>query len=378
MKNQIRTILYILMLVFPMVLVPTGSLANKTNIITVDDDGPADFSTIQDAIDAASSGDMIYVHTGIYYEHIVIDKALTINGENKETTVIDGNHTGIVVRIKADALDIVTISNLTIQNSGSNMNFEIFDAGICCEEANLHLIDSIITDHEILGVLIASGLNPVIKNNIFKNIKMYSLDAGFLEDGLITHNTFKGSGYPIYLIFCINTEISYNIFEMGMYSTFGNIIFLNCLQSTISHNQFGTGMYGIITIDGAESHNMVSENNFINNQQLFVKTNMESPVTIASKDIGGFFEMKQIAQDVLGKAETWYNSPFSKILTKSNDADSLAGGSTWDSNYYSDWNGRGRYMIKGIYLIILKMPFLIILPWATFDSNPASEPYVIE
>ncbi|MFH1014073.1 MAG: hypothetical protein V1769_06165, partial [Thermoplasmatota archaeon] len=69
---------------------------------------------------------------------------------------------------------------------------------------------------------------------------------------------------------------------------------------------------------------------------------------------------------------------FSKIFTKSNDAGTLAGGSTWDSNYYSDWNGRGRYMIKGIYLIIIRIPFLIILPWATFDSNPASEPYVIE
>ena len=35
--------------------------------VTVDDDGPADFSTIQEAINAASWGDTIHVKNGIYY-----------------------------------------------------------------------------------------------------------------------------------------------------------------------------------------------------------------------------------------------------------------------------------------------------------------------
>jgi pectin methylesterase-like acyl-CoA thioesterase len=36
---------------------------------TVDDDGKADFNTIQAAIDAASNGDEIMVMEGMYYEH---------------------------------------------------------------------------------------------------------------------------------------------------------------------------------------------------------------------------------------------------------------------------------------------------------------------
>jgi len=34
----------------------------------VDDDGPADFHTIQEAINAANPGDTIFVKAGIYYD----------------------------------------------------------------------------------------------------------------------------------------------------------------------------------------------------------------------------------------------------------------------------------------------------------------------
>ena len=65
----------------------------------VDDDGGADFTKIQDAINAASPGDTIYVNNGTYYEHIYISKSLTLIGENKYATIIDGSGYGSAVRI---------------------------------------------------------------------------------------------------------------------------------------------------------------------------------------------------------------------------------------------------------------------------------------
>ncbi len=43
---------------------------------------PDDYSIIQEAVDAASPGDMIVVRDGIYYESITINKLITINFES--------------------------------------------------------------------------------------------------------------------------------------------------------------------------------------------------------------------------------------------------------------------------------------------------------
>jgi pectin methylesterase-like acyl-CoA thioesterase len=41
---------------------------------------PDDYSTIQEAIDAASEGDVIFVKKGMYNETLKIEKALTLRG----------------------------------------------------------------------------------------------------------------------------------------------------------------------------------------------------------------------------------------------------------------------------------------------------------
>ena len=57
----------------------------RATMWTVDDDAPADFSTIQEAVDAASSGDTIQVKAGTYYEHVAINKSLALVGEDSAT-----------------------------------------------------------------------------------------------------------------------------------------------------------------------------------------------------------------------------------------------------------------------------------------------------
>ena len=63
----------------------------------VDDDGPADFSKIQDAINAASPGDTIYENNGTYYGNIVVNKTVSLVGESRENTLVDGGRTGSVI-----------------------------------------------------------------------------------------------------------------------------------------------------------------------------------------------------------------------------------------------------------------------------------------
>ena len=78
----------------------TFTANTQSEIITVDDDGPADFSTIQAAIDAAANGDMIMVAPGVYQASPkapqVVDllgKSLTLQSvKGPASVVIDGEN----------------------------------------------------------------------------------------------------------------------------------------------------------------------------------------------------------------------------------------------------------------------------------------------
>jgi len=76
---------------------------------------PDQFSTIQEAINNANEGDMVFIRAGTYYEHIVVNNTVSLVGEDSSTTIIDGNGTGIVVYVVRDA---VNITGLSIRESG--------------------------------------------------------------------------------------------------------------------------------------------------------------------------------------------------------------------------------------------------------------------
>ncbi|HEC89830.1 MAG TPA: hypothetical protein ENI44_04540, partial [Thermoplasmatales archaeon] len=56
----------------------------NVDIITVDENGKGNYTTIQDAIDHAKTGDAILVYSGVYSEEIVVYKPLWIIGVGKE------------------------------------------------------------------------------------------------------------------------------------------------------------------------------------------------------------------------------------------------------------------------------------------------------
>jgi len=79
--------------------VVAGVAASQARIITVDDDNPADFSTIQAAIDDANDGDTVLVADGTYTGDGNRDidfhgKAITVKSQNgPENCIIDCNGT---------------------------------------------------------------------------------------------------------------------------------------------------------------------------------------------------------------------------------------------------------------------------------------------
>ena len=80
------------------------------------------FCSIQDAIDAAASGDVIHVAAGTYYENLTIDEHVTILGENRDNTTIDGGNLDAVIDI--DPAYVVGISFVTITHGNNTGSME--------------------------------------------------------------------------------------------------------------------------------------------------------------------------------------------------------------------------------------------------------------
>ena len=95
----------------------------KPNVVTwvVAQDGTGDFTTLTEAVDAAKSGDVIYVKNGIYDNEIVRGwtKTLSIIGESKYGVQImgDGNYSNPPLEMNSGVL-----KNLTIYAYGETAN----------------------------------------------------------------------------------------------------------------------------------------------------------------------------------------------------------------------------------------------------------------
>ena len=194
------------------------AFTSQATIITVDDNGPADFDNIQDAIDSSENGDTIIVRRGTYNQGIVFNnKAVTLTSEYP------------------DDPDIVQ-STIITSNSRYSVNFDF-------GEGNSSVLTGFtITDGEAIigaGIHCSVGTSPTISKNVIKDCLGDGI-RGEQEDTkpIISDNTISANaGCGIYKC---NGPITYNI---------------------ISENNIS----GIAFCDGEISNNTISENSFLSN-----------------------------------------------------------------------------------------------------------------
>ena len=156
---------------FEKVDIVLNSTFNDT--IIVDDEGDGDYINIQDAIDNAQDGDIIEVYSGTYVENVVVDKQLTLVGNNTELgsgddagkPIIDGNDSGDVFYVSADW---VNISGFTIQDSG-NKNWPEYDAGIDIR-SNYNNITNNIISNNLIGIYTWNSSNNYFSGNNISNL----------------------------------------------------------------------------------------------------------------------------------------------------------------------------------------------------------------
>ncbi|NQU67477.1 MAG: T9SS type A sorting domain-containing protein [Candidatus Marinimicrobia bacterium] len=184
---------------------------------------PADYSTIQQGIDASSNGDTVLVAPGIYFENInfsgknIMVSSHFLIGENPtiiEQTFINGSQNGSVVLFNNDESNNALLSGFTLTN-GSGTYYPssdwYFGGGIHLEShCNPQLLNLIITGNSATkgsGVFCRNYCSPTIKNvKIHDNysshngggITLYNNSNPILIDVSITDNYTESNGGGIY------------------------------------------------------------------------------------------------------------------------------------------------------------------------------------
>jgi parallel beta-helix repeat protein len=156
------------------------------------------YTTIQSAIDASKTGDTILVNEGIYIENPVINKnGISILGNNKENTIIDGNNKDSGIRIDANN---VVISGFTIKNGGGG-GTEV--AGVTIYEGNDNTVSNLNIIDNYVGIFLYQGSNnnTVSGNIVDSNLGKlgYGIYLHTSNDNKIINNNIKNNKIGIYL-----------------------------------------------------------------------------------------------------------------------------------------------------------------------------------
>lgn len=158
----------------------------------MDDDGHADFRKIQDAINAASAGDTVFVRNGAYSENIIVNKTVTLLGESKQGTTIKGYTTGIVVTVRSIN---VKVSQFTVMSDNIPGNIAIhLDTVTGCQ-----ITDNIIVRNYAGVRLIDSSHNTISGNEISDIWYFYAIHLIDSSDNTINGNTLLSSHHGVYL-----------------------------------------------------------------------------------------------------------------------------------------------------------------------------------
>ena len=212
--------------------------------------GPGNYTTIQSAVNAAINGDTIYVYAGMYNENIIVDKTITLIGEDRNVTTIKGNNLNATIVITGESINL---RGFTIKNDGSQdgiytatsvhtMTDNIFTStsrGIHLYYSSENTITgSVFYDNTRSGVYMDVGQNNTISDNEFYNNTDEALYLTGCGTSYIERNVIHDNGKGIHALEATGNIIRNNIIESNSYGIhFAGMITVHSNFNTISHNR---------------------------------------------------------------------------------------------------------------------------------------------
>jgi parallel beta-helix repeat protein len=347
----------------------------RGNTLYVGGSGEGNYSSIQDAIDNASDGDIVFVYddSSPYYENIVIDIFIKLLGENSNTTLIDGNKNDDVLYISAD---YVYLSGFTLTNCGNNN----YDCGIEIDSDYNTITNNIIHNNEgdrlvSGGILINSSYNnTILFNKIYSNdydgISIINSDYNHIHHNKIFDN--KRLGITL-------TNSSNNIIEDNeVYENYcGICLYPYSIHNIVKNNNIYNHTCCGIALKQFSNYNLIQSNLVINNlaHGIMLGPGPTSSNIVKLNTISGCISFPWYPNAAIVLENAYFNiieknniiNNFKDVIFNSSFVNS------WINNYWEDYLGFGPKIIVGWIYLPLKRE--IIIPWFNIDWYPAKEPY---
>jgi parallel beta-helix repeat protein len=225
-----------------------------------------DSTTIQGAIDMANSGDTIFVYSGVYNEDaeptkgIVIDKTITLLGEDKETTII--NVSSKTFGVHLSNVDYVNISGFTVMGS---LSYNI----LLSSSDHTHIHDNIVKNSGASAIWISPGSSNTIENNdLADNLHGISISGGSTGN-IVRNNMIESSISNVDRAIILQNNANENTVEDNTIVGYNVGVYVYQAENNdIENNHISEGIEGIRIV---EVNYILISNNVITNNDYGIK-----------------------------------------------------------------------------------------------------------
>jgi parallel beta-helix repeat protein len=355
------------------------SSLTRENTLYVGGSGPNNYTKIQDAVNASSNGDTVYVFddSAPYYETVVVNKSIRLIGEDMNTTIVQNlSKDKPVFTILADGTTFTGffIKQRSTDNSGYPNALDVSSKNNIIQGNKIYAANG-------EGIVVTGGHNTVTFN-----IVIHAWEGIFVEgtDNNISYNHIEHTANGIYIYYSNDNMIFKNICigndanGIWMGNSKNNIIKYNTLSGNIMYAGLLAWLsYGNIIIGNTFSNNLnwglqirnggnntIIQNNFINNT---INANFQR-----NAQYEGVIKIKFLLLKLI--------HPQEKVIYK------MFVNNSWDKNYWDDLTTTP-YVIPGrINFLqrladhlerILNKTVVIEIITDNYDYHPAQEPYDI-
>lgn len=249
-----RRLVLVTIVVLAGLLQSTPAAASASHLLVCPD---CPWSDLAAAIAAAPAGATIRVRGGHYAGPVVIDRPLTLLGE--DWPVIDGGGTGTVVHITAPD---VRFQGFVVQGSGTSHDRE--DSGILVRAPRAAIVGNRVLD-SLFGVQLLDAPAGLVEGNLIVGKELPEPQRGdgiklwYSPDARVVGNHVL-NGRDVLVWYSDRTLVRGNLVERGRYG----VHFMYSNDSTVEHNVLRDNSVGIYLMYGARQ--LVRANAFVRNR----------------------------------------------------------------------------------------------------------------